>query len=435
MSYTVGAMGVLGRFYLFRGLGLTWLYVPFQWFYLREQGLSATELMSLNTIFCIAAVVFEVPTGALADRIGRRVVMAAGAAFSALSCLVFLGSDAFAWLAVANVLAALAMTCVSGADSAYLYEVLAWRGEPERYRWAESLSSGIRLVASAGGGLAATVMVAHGSSLSALYSATAAVTGASAALALSLPEPWRAARAAARGRRGLVTQLGDAAREMLAHGRRATALVAERREILALLVVSAMLFPALRVGLFLDQPFAQRLGFDPSALGIVFGAKDLVAAIAAVATAGLIARLGEVRLLAALPLVTAAALGLMSVAAGPAAIVLVLLPTVAFGIFSPLVRVFVNRRIGEGADRATVLSIEGMARRFGFAVFSPLAGAAVDAWSLEAALAASAVWALAAFGLVFVLPFRPRRARVVVQRSAGSSVVPSGVAPSASTSG
>lgn len=425
---------MLGRFYLFRGLGLTWLYVPFQWFYLRGQGLSATELMSLNTVFCIAAVLFEVPTGALADRIGRRVVMAAGAAFSALSCLVFLGSDELAWLAVANVLAALAMTCVSGADSAYLFEHLTWRGEPERYRWAESLSSGIRLVASAGGGLAATAMVASGLSLSALYSATAALTGASAAIALSLPEPWRAGRARSGARGGLLRRLRAVAGETVSHGRRAAALVVGRREILSLLVISAVLFPALRLGLFLDQPFAQRLGFDPSWLGLVFGAKDLVAAIAAVATAGLIARLGEVRLLAALPLLAAAALGLMSVARGPAAVALVLLPTVAFGVFSPLVRVFINRRIGESADRATVLSVEGMARRFGFAIVSPLAGAVVDAWSLEAALAASALWALAGAGLVVALPIRPRRARAVVQRSAGSSVVPSGVAPSASAS-
>jgi predicted MFS family arabinose efflux permease len=445
-------MGVLGRFYLFRGLGLTWLYVPFQWFYLRAQGLSATELMGLNTVFCIAAVLFEVPTGALADRLGRRPVMAAGAAFSSLSCLVFLGfPGSLVWLAVANVLAALAMTCISGADSAYLFDYLIWRGEPGRYRWAESVSSAIRLGASAAGGLAATALVSHGLGLAGLYAATAMLTGASAALALTLPEPWR--RRPLAGRDAL-RPIEPTVLEMIQHGRRAIALVGAQRELLMLLGVSAMLFPALRVGLFLDQPFVQRLGFDAASLGLVFGAKDLVAAAAAVATAGLIARVGETRLLAALPLITGAALALMSVASGRAAIALVLLPTVAFGVYSPLVRVFINRRVAESGDRATVLSIEGMARRFGFAIFSPLAGAAVDAWSLGTALAASAGWAAVSFGLVFLMPrrsrvggrrpeaggWRPGVGAPIAQPSSVSSVgslVSSalGLAPSASTPG
>jgi hypothetical protein len=59
-------------------------------------------------------------------------------------------------------------------------------------------------------------------------------------------------------------------------------------------------------------------------------------------------------------------------------------------------------------DRATVLSTEGMARRFGFALFSPLVGATIDLWSLSTALAASAAWAAFCLVLVFLLPLRRR---------------------------
>lgn len=425
MSYTYSVTSALGRFYLFRGLGLTWLYVPFQWFYLREQGLSAMELMGLNTVFCIAAVVLEVPTGALADRLGRRPVLAAGAAFSALSCLVFLSfPNAMAWLVVANVLAALAMTCISGADSAYLFDLLRWHDRIDRYRTAESVSSAIKLFTSALGGLFAAAMVSRGLDLSALYLVTGLLTGSASLLALTLPEPWRDnARTALRPSdlvsksesrnastfvaKGHATLL-DVFQEAVVHVRQAFQLLSGQRDLMALLVFSAVLFPVLRVGLFLDQPFVQQLGFATSSLGLVFAAKDLVAACASALTAALLVRFGEFKLLAALPVATALALALMALGSGPASVALVVLPTIAFGIYSPLVRVYVNRRLNGCRDRATVLSTEGMARRFGFALFSPLVGAAVDLWSLSAALGVSAAWAALCLILVFLLPLRRR---------------------------
>lgn len=416
MSYGVSVKSVLTRFYLFRGLSLAWLYVPYQWFYLREQGLSATDLMILNTVFCVAAVVLEVPTGALADRLGRRAVLVAGSLVSSLSCLIFLGMpDSFFWLSLANVLAALAMTCVSGADSAYLFELLSHHGRGDGYKRAEAFSSGFKLALGAAGGVGATVLVAGGFELSTLYLVTALLGALAALLALSLGEPWRKARKQSRR-----TSITEVLRESAAHGARGLGIVLGQRELLALLLLSAALFPVLRVGLLLDQPFVEGLGFSAASLGVIYASKDMVAAIAAGSTAWLLVRFGEMRLLSALPLMACLALGLMAGAEGMMAVVLVLLPTLAFGVFSPLVRVYINRRLDGCMERATVLSFEGMARRFGFALFSPLVGAAIDLWSLGVALALSAGWAALALVLVFILPLR-RRSRCVESTTEGSS--------------
>jgi hypothetical protein len=59
-----------------------------------------------------------------------------------------------------------------------------------------------------------------------------------------------------------------------------------------------------------------------------------------------------------------------------------------------------------------------MARRFGFAVFSPLVGAAVDVWSVSAALAVSAAWAFVGVVLAVALPLRARRRTAVSVRLA-----------------
>jgi MFS family permease len=436
---------VLARFYLFRALGLTWLYVPFQWFYLRAHGLSATELMALNTVFCVAAVFLEVPTGAMADRLGRRAVLTAGALSSALSCVFFVVlPNSMVWLVMANVLAALAMTSVSGADSAYLFDFLAWRGRGAHYRRAEASSSAFKLASTSVGGLVGWVMVACGNDLSILYAITAILSSAAALLALSLPEPWRASTPEtgdlrpARGWRRC--ELWQAVIDTVGHGRRAFSLVWTMRDMLGLLVLSSLLFPVLRIGLFLDQPFVELLGFDLASLGLVYAAKDLVAAVAAAFTALLLARLGESRLLTMIPLAVVVALGAMAMARSPWAVGLVLLPTVAFGIYSPLVRIFVNRRLEGSRDRATVLSTEGMARRLGFAIFSPFIGVAVDVWSLGSALMISAAWASGVALIAFLLPLsdgipRQRQRRSLPPRAVTAQGELASRAPLRSTSG
>jgi len=404
--------GRLARFYLFRGLGLTWIYVPFQWFYLRAHGLRATELMMLNTVFCVAAVLLEVPTGALADWVGRKAVLVAGAVASSLSCLAFVAfPSAFAGLAAANVLAALAMTCISGADSAYLFDLVGGRARPDVYQRLEASSSAVRLGAAALGGLTAWAIVVRGGGLSSLYLVTAALTAAAALVGLTLPRTSSRPRSstATSGRHRVVAALAEGAVELVHHARRGAGVVVRRRDLLVLLGLSAVLFPVLRVGLFLDQPFLQSLGFATAAVGLAFAAKDLVAALAAAAVARLLPRVGERRLFLSLPIITGLALLAMGFASGPVAALLVLVPTAAFGVYSPLVRVFVNRRLLVGRDRATVLSIEGMARRLGFALFSPLVGAVFDVWSLGAALVVSSAWAGCGLAVAGIFALRGRR--------------------------
>ena len=94
--------------------------VPF----LKEHGLSIQEILTLQSIFAIAVVLLELPSGYLSDLIGRR------------GCLVaagFLRGLAFTWLALANgfwdfalfqLIAALSISLYSGSDVALLYDSL-----------------------------------------------------------------------------------------------------------------------------------------------------------------------------------------------------------------------------------------------------------------------------------------------------------------------
>jgi MFS family permease len=384
---------------LFRALCLNWLYVPFQWVLLRDQGLSATELLGLNTVFCIAAVAFEVPTGVMADWWGRRTLFVVGCLVSLWASLGFALAFASATadlglLAGANVLAALSMCCISGADSAYLFELFQWSDREQLYRCAEAWTSALRWVVAALAAGGASLAVAGGLPWASLYGLTGVVAVVAALIALTLTEPWRTSQsitstAAGGPHRELVRRLhpGAAVRKSL----QVLITVTQRRELWALALFSATFFPALRLGLFVDAPFLLHLGLRPDHLGWVYGTKDVVAAVAAAGTAAALARWGEHRLLLFLAVAVAVALIMMAFM-GPLAWVWVAVPTAAFGLFSPVVRTYINRRVDSHDERAALLSTEGMARRLGFAALSPLVGLAIDLWSLTTALVLTAAW-------------------------------------------
>lgn len=95
-----------------------------------DLGLSIGEFAALNVVWALTSVVLEVPSGALADRFGRRpLVVAAGVLMvleMAVLCLMQPGRhDLVLWLFVVNrVLSGAAEACASGADEALAYDSL-----------------------------------------------------------------------------------------------------------------------------------------------------------------------------------------------------------------------------------------------------------------------------------------------------------------------
>ncbi|WP_395741078.1 MFS transporter [Prosthecobacter sp.] len=95
-----------------------------------DLGLSIGEFAALNVVWALTSVVLEVPSGALADRYGRRpLVVAAGVLMvleMAVLCLMQPGHhDLVFWLFVVNrVLSGAAEASASGADEALAYDSL-----------------------------------------------------------------------------------------------------------------------------------------------------------------------------------------------------------------------------------------------------------------------------------------------------------------------
>src|SRR5438034_11788117 len=128
-------------FYLYRLLSAAYLFVPAQVAFYLERGLTWTEIFTLTSVFSAVPVVLEVPTGALADRIGRRFAMVLGSLSMAVAFMVYYFGNSFAWFVVAESVFALGMTLTSGPDSAYLFDLLKGDGREGRYSSHEGTAS------------------------------------------------------------------------------------------------------------------------------------------------------------------------------------------------------------------------------------------------------------------------------------------------------
>ncbi|MCK9532786.1 MAG: MFS transporter [Gammaproteobacteria bacterium] len=100
--------------------------------FLLDAGLSITEAFLVNAFFTVGQVVFEVPTGVVADTVGRRASFLAGAATLFVATLLYLllwktGAALWCW-ALASVLLGLGFTFFTGATEAWLVDALRVTG-------------------------------------------------------------------------------------------------------------------------------------------------------------------------------------------------------------------------------------------------------------------------------------------------------------------
>ena len=93
-------------------------------FYTDWGGLSLAQVLYLNAWFFLCNFLFEVPTGSVADFLGRKASLALGSAVGIGAALLYVSRPSFLVFMAAEVLFAISYTLHSGADEALAYDSL-----------------------------------------------------------------------------------------------------------------------------------------------------------------------------------------------------------------------------------------------------------------------------------------------------------------------
>jgi MFS family permease len=363
--------GLTRRFVLLRAL--RWLPVglvlPFLVITPEARGLSLGEIGAVFAVHSAVAIALEVPSGALADVVGRRRVMLVGAALTAASLLVFaLAQAILAFMAAVGLLAA-GRALISGSLEAWYVDSL--RSLDPSAPLSRGLSRGTTAegIAMALGALVAGGLVTLAGPGAGTFSGygVAALAGVVAALA------YLVAIAALVHEDGGHGRARDASSSFRA--RSAEVFTTARVEVAGSVVVRIIFLTGVAFGVsytvveLLWQPHLADLLDQDDANGVVFGGLAAASMLAVALGAGLSQRVNRrvgVRvgylLALALGALCIAVMGAPRSAAGFALVYLV--AYFALGLAEPMHYELLNDAVGPTA-RATLISAEALATQGG----------------------------------------------------------------------
>jgi MFS family permease len=175
------------KLYIYAFLGEFILLYPVYTLLFTDAGLSVAETSSLFVIWSVTGMVLEVPSGAWADAVSRRLILCLGPLLAALGFALWVLFPSYWAFALGFVLWGAEGALVSGAYEALAYEELERRGQAGRYATVMGRATSVGLVADAAAiGLAVPVFAAGGYPAVGAASVLACVLCAAAAL--TLPE-------------------------------------------------------------------------------------------------------------------------------------------------------------------------------------------------------------------------------------------------------
>jgi MFS family permease len=366
--------------------------------FLLDGGLSNAEAFAANAIYTLGLVLFEIPTGMVADTWGRRTSYLLGIGVQLVGNLLYFWmwytEGPFWGWAVASLLLGFGYTFFSGALEAWLVDALKHAGYEDDldpiFAKNQIVTGAAMLVGTIAGGFIAQMAV-----LGAPYLVRAGLQVVSFIVAFALMKevgftPERAA--------GLVKQVKLLAAAGWEYG-------LKNRPVRWVMLAAPFYMGTGIYGFYAAQPYLLDLFGDQQAIGV---AGIAAAGIAGTQVAGgfavpYIRRLFRRRthiLIACAALTTGSLVLIGIIQVFAVAVALLVLWAVAFAVNAPVRQAYVNALI-PSRERATVLSFDSMVSSTGGVAFQPILGRVADTGGYAVSYVISG--AIACFGLPFLL--------------------------------
>ncbi len=364
--------------------------------YWQSFGFTIQDIFWLQVIFSVAVVVLEIPSGYFADWFGRKNALVIGTIFTTAGYLGYYLAEGFWGFVVAELLLAVSISFVSGANEALLFQTLKQQAREWLYQKYQGRLLSVSTISEATAAVLAGVMASQ-LGFSNLMLLQVFVMAFSIGIAFSLTTEVRAA-----------THKTPA---LLAIMKGA---LWQNSRLRYLNFYSGAIGAATLTMVWLVQPHWSLIGVDVLYFGYLWAGLNLVVALGATLSHRLESwfRFRIIfGLFAVLPLVL---FGLMALFHDSLwALAVVPFFWLLRGLKTPIVQDYVQREARD-EDRATILSINNLFNRVFFAVFSPFIGWVADAWSFEQAFLAAAL----IFGTLTLVSFALLYAAMITRPTA-----------------
>ncbi len=378
------------KFYLFDILGAMLFALPIIVLFWQDNGLSLTQIMILQSLFAIAMVILEVPTGYLADIYGRKKVLI----YSGFSLLlsVFLYSLGFNFVSflIAEMFFALGHSLYSGTSSAFVYDTLTELKQEKKYNivWGKAKYYGLLATAFSHiiGGFIGKINFRWTFYLSIpFYFLLIPLT-------LSMHEPRRHKMILEKNHWHKLSLIFKFS-------------LLENIKLRWLMVFSGVIYAINSAGLWLYQPYFKLSGVDIIYFGFIFALFQIVAAFSSKYAHQIKNKLGtKASFIILVPIIFLGYL-LTSKIIFLFSFVFIFLFQFVRGFSEPIFSDYVNQ-LTSSEMRATVLSVQSLIQRLLYAFLIPVIGWIADVYSILQALAISGFTALIGGSIILLILYK-----------------------------
>ena len=358
--------------------------------YLAKQGFSLLELGLLESIFHISSMVFEIPSGALADLIGRKYCRIAGRLSFFISLILMWAADTF-WLQAAGFsLCAFGYNLESGAGEAFTYDTLKYLGEESRYKRVAgfieiAFQSGM-IISFALGGLTASTL---GYDFVFLFSGCSVIVSVLTGLTFEEPDMTKLKdKSEENGNKEEDEHSPKSLKAFAAILTDSLKLIKSQPRIIFLIIFSETVLTFTTSLFFYIQNYFKSTGHPESYIGYIYAISAGLSAMSSVSAAWIEKFFGEKRLFILLLLLLTVCLS--GVAFTPYKAAFFIITGFIEGVTFIVISDYLNKMI-PSEIRATVLSFQSMTFSLLMVILFPVIGAVADFYSFRAAFTMMAI--------------------------------------------
>ncbi len=343
--------------------------MPIVVIFFQSHGLSMKEVFLLQSIYSLAIVALEIPSGYFADVIGRKNSITIGTVLGFVGFSIYVFTGDFWGFLIAEIVMGFGQSMISGADSAILYDTLLEAKQENRYLKEEGFISGLgnysEAVAGVLGGLLAQL------SLQAPFIAQAALALTAIPVALWLYEP-----------KILRSSIKPSMAEVW---RIVSYCLIDHKQMRWNIILSAITGASTLSMAWFAQPYFEKVGVPLVIFGVLWTALNLSVGITATMAHKIESALGLNKTVIIATATLSITYILMGLFPSLWALIFLLIFYLARGVATPVFKNRINI-IAPSESRATILSVRSFVIRIVFGILGPIFGWLSDSFGLMEAL-------------------------------------------------
>lgn len=308
----------------------------------RQLGLTYAQIFTLDAIYMLMFILFEIPSGGLADLVGRKKTIVAGLAVLVVGALVTGSAQNFLHLFLSFFIWALGFSLISGSSEAMLYDCL---GDEKLFHRVAGRASSFSVLGLALSGVVGPLLYAQHFRFPYFFSA---LPFAAALIVMAFFRETAAATVERFSVVGHAKQIREGAG--LAFG---------NRYVLWSTGVMALVFAVGYSFTSSYQPYLIEVGFDVTQFAVILPVMFLVQALGGASSEQITARIGETAAFWANFLLLGFSLLCLGLLASRLVVPVLLVYGFLQGSLRPLLSTYANRNI-DSEHRATTISVQNM---------------------------------------------------------------------------